>query len=329
MSDAELAAARRAVAAHAAGRGIGSVHEMGGPDGMGKADFDAWLNETWPIEVVPYWAGLQLGFVAERGLDRIGGDLLLDGSLGSHTAALTEPYADRPTTSGHLEHDDAALTELFLDATHAGVQTAVHAIGDAAIRQAVRCWRAVEEQLPDYLAGDVRRLRHRIEHAEVVPPDLLDPMASLGLVVSAQPAFEARWGGPDGMYRTRLGERRAAWTNPFRAMADRGIGLAFGSDSNVTPMDPWGAIHAAEHRGHPEHAVSRLEAVSASTLGGRFAARQDRFVGVLRAGRRADLTVWEDDPYEADDPRGARCVLTVVGGRVAHGQAPLPRWESA
>jgi predicted amidohydrolase YtcJ len=117
--------------------------------------------------------------------------------------------------------------------------------------------------------------------------------------------------------------------NPYRALADRGVPLAFGSDANVTPMDPWGIVSAAENRVHDRHAITRLEAVSATTLGGRYAARQDRWVGTIRAGMRADLAVWEGDPYAADDPTGARCVLTLLKGRVTHGDAALPRWDDA
>lgn len=336
MSSSELADARATAAAHAASLGLTSVHEMNGPDMMGVEDFDAWRYGTWPVEVVPYWGGLDLGFVAERELKQIGGDLLLDGALGSHTAALEAPYADNPSTSGRLEFDDDTLTELFLEATHAGMQVAVHAIGDAAIRQAVRCWHAVEARLPEYLAGAVRRLHHRLEHAEVLPPELYDDIARLGLVVSTQPAFEAAWGGPGGLYASRLGPERARWTNPYRALADRGVGLAFGSDANVTPMDPWGGVWAAEHRHWPEHEMTRLEAVSSHTLGGRNAARQEHYVGVVRAGMRADVAVWEGDPFLADDPRGSRCVLTLVSGRVAHATeavgaavgTALPRWDA-
>lgn len=320
MGEQELERARAAAARHAASLGIASVHEMGGPDLFGAADFDAWCVGDWPVEIVGYWGDMDLGFVAERDLKQVGGDLLLDGSLGSHTAALTEPYADRATT-GHLEFDDDTLIEFFRAATHAGIQVGVHAIGDGAIRQAVRCWRAVESSLPDYVGEGIRRLRHRIEHAEVIPPDLIGAIAELGLVVSTQPAFEATWGGPGGMYETRLGARRAAWSNPYRALADRGVPLAFGSDASSTPMDPWGGVHAAQHRRRPEHAISRLEAVSASALGGRYAARQDRYVGVVRAGMRADLAAWEGDPFRDDDPRGARCVLTVLRGLRTHGDS--------
>ena len=323
MSTAELERARQVVAGHAAALGITSVHEMSGPDMMGVDDFDAWRSGAWPVEVVPYWGGLDVAFVVERGLEQIGGDLLLDGSLGSHTAALEAPYADEET-SGRLEFDDDTLTEIFGEATNAGLQVAVHAIGDAAIRQAVRCWQAVERALPEYEGGAVRRLHHRLEHCEVVPPDLYEDIAALGLVVSAQPAFEARWGAPGGMYETRLGPDRAAWTNPLRALADRGIGLAFGSDTNVTPLVPWGAVHAAQHRRRSEHALTRLEAVSAHTVGGRHAAGQQHYVGVVRAGMRADLAVWAGDPYAADDPRGATCVLTLLRGRVTHGSDAAP-----
>ncbi|MFP4636058.1 MAG: amidohydrolase, partial [Nitriliruptoraceae bacterium] len=190
MDSAELAAARRTAVRTAAQRGLATVHEMASPDIMGLSDLDAWVEGEWPIEVIPYWGGLDLGVVIERDLRQAGGDLLLDGSLGSHTAALEAPYADRPWESGHLELDDETLGAWFREVAHAGLQSAVHAIGDAALRQVVRCWSQVAEALePEGGVDLVRRGRHRIEHAEVLPPDLLDDVAELGLVISAQPAF--------------------------------------------------------------------------------------------------------------------------------------------
>jgi predicted amidohydrolase YtcJ len=325
MEQAELETARREAVGHAASLGVASVHEMASPDVMGLSDLDAWLDGTWPIFVVPYWAGLDIQTALARDLRQVGGDLFLDGSLGAHTAALQAPYADRPGTSGNLEFDDDTLTDWFLEAARAGLQTSVHAIGDRALEQAIRCWKRVSVQLAeDGLHDAVRRGRHRLEHAELLTTRLLDDVAELGLIISAQPMYEATWGMPGGLYETRLGVHRAATTNPFRAIADRGIGLAFGSDANVTPMDPWSMIMAAQHRRHEQHSVSRLEAVSMSTLGGRHAARQERFVGVVRAGMRADLAVFEGDPYRSDDPRGTRCLATIVQGRVAHGDLPLP-----
>ena len=178
-----------------------------------------------------------------------------------------------------------------------------------------------------HLEGGVRRLRHRIEHGEVMRPDLLDDVADLGLVVSAQPTFENTWGAPGGMYERRLGLERAGWTNPFRSLADRGVGLAFGSDATSGTMAPWASVDAAELRRHEHHAITRLEAISASTLGGRNAARQDRFVGVVRAGMRADLAVWEGDPFEDAGTGPATSVLTAVKGRRTHGEGPLLDWR--
>lgn len=326
MSESTLAQARSRAARHAVTLGIGSVHEMGGPDIMGAEDFDAWLHGHWPVEVTCYWGAIDLGFVAHRGLRQAGGDLFLDGSLGSRTAALCQPYADEDG-AGHLELDDEELIPFFREATLSAIQVGVHAIGDAAIRQAVRCWQTVAQGLPDYLEGELRRLRHRIEHLELVPPDLLDEIAELGVVASVQPAFETLWGGQRGMYETRLGPQRAAWMNPYRALSDRGVTLAFGSDSNVTPMDPWGAVYSAEHRRRMEHRLSRAEALAAACLGGRHAARQERYTGTVLAGMRADLAAWEGDPFLAEDPRGSRCVLTIVRGQVSHGEAPLPGWD--
>lgn len=327
MTTTELERARHAAAHHAAAHGIGSVHEMGGPDIMGREDFEAWIRGRWPIEVIGYWGEPEVRAAAELGVRRIGGDLFLDGSLGSHTAALCAPYADRPGWRGELLFDDATLTDLLREATVAGLQVGVHAIGDAAIGQLVRCWRAARQALPAYLRERSPELRHRIEHAELIPPTLLDDLAELGLVVSAQPNFDAAWGGPGGLYEARLGAQRAEQMNPWRQLADRGVPLALGSDAPVTPMDPWLTVYAATHPHHPRHALNRLEAISAATLGGRYAAHQDGMVGVIRAGMRADLAAWEGDPFTADDPRGSRCVLTVVQGRVAHGDAPLPRWD--
>ncbi len=328
MTEIELDAARRAISSRCASLGVASVHEMNGPDQMGSTDFDAWLHGRWPIDVVGYWGSFDLGFAAERDLRQIGGALHLDGSLGSHTAALAEPYADAPG-SGVLEHEDTTLIEFFLAATQAGMQVAVHAVGDAALRQVVRCWQAVEASLPEHLGPAASRLRHRVEHAEVLPPDLRPAFAELGLTVSGQPLHEMAWGGPDGMYASRLGPERIGWTNPYRELADLGVSLTFGSATSTGAMDPWDTVWAAEHRSDPAHAMDRLEAVSASTLGGRAAARQDRFVGTVRAGMRADLAAWEGNPYTADDPRGTRCALTTVRGRVTHGDGhPLPRWNA-
>lgn len=329
MSDSELHTARVAASATAAARGYTSVHEMGGPDRLGAADFDAWLDGEWPVDVVGWWGAMEPHAAIDRGLRQIGGDLILDGSLDIRTAALSEPYADAPGERGRLEYDDDTLIQFFAEATRADLQVAVHCVGDEAIVQAVRCWQAVEDGLEDYEHGAVRRLHHRLEHATLIPLEVLPDAAALGLIVSGQPSFESQFGREGGVYEARLGPERSSRTSPFRAMANHGIALAFGSGSSGRPLEPWHTIHAAQHRREERHALNRLEAYSASTLGGRHAARQDRLVGVVRAGMWADLAAWEGDPFSANDPRDTRCVMTTRRGRLTHGSVALGRWTSS
>jgi predicted amidohydrolase YtcJ len=321
---ATLLAAQDAALCLAARRGVTCVHEMAGPDITGRRDFELLLDrvEALPIEVVGYWGDLDLDYVAGRKLSQVGGDLFLDGSLGSHTAALSAPYEDRPDTSGVLYHDDEELTELYVRASLEGVQVGVHAIGDVAIGQALRCARrAVRTVGPTAFRG----CRHRIEHVELLGADGADRMAELGLAASVQPAFDAAWGGPDGMYARRLGRRRAKSMNPFADLWRRGVPTGGSSDARVTPLDPWHGVAAAVHHHRPSQRLGLPVALEVFTLGGRILARQERVSGTIEAGQRADLTAFAGDVLAAD-PRGlegTEAIFTMVAGRLAHGPEQL------
>lgn len=310
LPGAQLDAARHALCRRAASLGIASVHEMGHPGLSGLQDAQTWAAGAWPVEVHTWWAQPD---AQPGGALRPGGDLFLDGSIGSHTAAVLHGYADGGGP-GELFLGDDVVHEFFAAATRAGVGAGVHAIGDRAVDQAVR---ALEAAAADAGVTAVRACRHRIEHAELVSPELVARLAAVGAVVSAQPAFDARWGGEDGLYARRFGSATARETNPLRWFATAGVRLAFGSDSPVTPLDPWAGVLAAErHRGGL--GLARVEALAAHTLGGRFAAGQDD-VGPLRAGARADFAVWSEDPLQAPDPRAVGCLATVVAGTVVYG----------
>lgn len=308
LSDAQLAQARHAVARHAASMGIASVHEMNGPDEMGARDFDAWLEGDWPIEVVGYWGAGDLDFVAARGLRQVGGALLLDGTLGSHTAALEDDYADAPG-AGHLYESDADVGAFLIEATRRRYQVGLHCIGDRAVRQAVEMLEIVVSRLG---LRAVRAAHHRLEHCALVPPPLIPRLAALGVVASVQPAFDAMWGHRGGLYQRRLGRQRAERMNPLGPLADAGVTLAFGSDSSST-LDPWAAVSAAVSHHRPAFRVGLSTALQAATIGGRRAARQPR-VGPIAAGQRADLAAFMIEGDQAE-----RCILTMVRGRVVHG----------
>jgi predicted amidohydrolase YtcJ len=321
---ATLLAAQDAALHQAARRGVACVHEMGGPDIAGRRDFELLLDrvEALPIEVVGYWGDLDLDYATDRKLAQVGGDLFLDGSLGSHTAALSTPYDDRPDTCGVLYHDDAELTELYVRASQAGIQVGVHAIGDVAIGQALRCARrAMRAVGPTAFRG----CRHRVEHVELLGADGADRMAELGLAASVQPAFDAAWGGPDGMYARRLGPRRAKSMNPFADLWRRGVPTGGSSDAHVTPLDPWHGVAAAVHHHRPSQRLGLPVALEVFTLGGRILARQERVSGIIEPGQRADLTAFAGDVLAADpaDLEGGEAIFTMVAGRLAHGPDEL------
>jgi predicted amidohydrolase YtcJ len=321
---AALAAAQDRALALAARRGVACVHEMGSPGIGGRRDFELLLDrsETLPVEVVAYWGEPDLDYVTDRKLGQVGGDLWLDGSLGARTAALSSPYDDAPGVSGSLYLDDADLAELFVRASLTGVQVAVHAIGDLAIGQALRCARRAARTVG---RSAFAACRHRIEHAELLGSDGADRIAELGLAVSVQPAFDAAWGGPDGMYARRLGARRAKSMNPLADLWRRGVPMAGGSDSGVTPLDPWNGVAAAVHHNRSPQRLGLPVALELFTLGGRVLARQERVTGRIHPGQRADLAVFPGDVL-AGDPARLRCteaVATLVGGRLAHGPDEL------
>ena len=133
-------------------------------------------------------------------------------------------------------------------------------------------------------ADAVRAARHRVEHVELVPAGAAGTFVDLEVVASMQPAFDGLWGGDTGMYAERLGLARSLASNPMAALAGVGVALAFGSDSPVTPLDPWGAVRAAVHH-HPGSRMGAAAAFAAHTRGGWAAARRPG--GQLAAGAPA------------------------------------------
>ena len=291
----QRAAAQRAALAHAAAQGIGSLHECAGPDISSEDDLTALLalsRDEAGMRVWGYWAEAartpeDLDRIRDLGAVGAGGDLFVDGSNGSHTACLGAPYADADHT-GVTYLDAATIARHLTLCTEAGVQAGFHAIGDAAIGAVVDGVRAAAEQ-----AGTdrVRALRHRVEHAELMTGETIAAFAEFGLVASVQPAFDATWGGEDGTYARRLGAGRAAALNPFAAMTRAGVPLVLGSDSPVTPLDPWGAVRAAAFHRTPAHRISARAAFNAHTRGGWRAVGRDD-AGVLVPGAPADYAVW-------------------------------------
>lgn len=298
-------AARRLALRRAAALGIAAVHECGGPGISSEADFAAILATAadQPVpEVYGYWGELGGAATAKRlGAVGAGGDLFADGALGSRTAHLRAPYADLPADGdpadagagphgcGHGYLDRDQVRDHLLECHAHGLAGGFHAIGDAALAEVLAGFRAVAKRLG---VEALRAARHRIEHAELLDREMIAQLVEYGIVASVQPAFDRLWGGTDQMYAARLGPERALAANPFGAMHSVGVSMAFGSDSPVTPLDPWGAVRAAAWHHNPAQRISLGAAFAAHTRGGWRAVHQERH-GVLAPGAPATFVAWE------------------------------------
>ncbi len=343
-------AAQLAFLSAAAAQGVVEVHECAAADDTGRSDLAALLVLDGPVPVRGYLGGVVTdpeqarSLLAETGAHALGGDLVIDGAVGSRTAALSHPYLDDPSTSGARYLTLEEITDHLVACTRAGVQAGFHAIGDDAVSAVGQALRAAAKRLGD--SGTVRLAgcAHRVEHAEMPDQDAIAAMAATGTVASMQPLFDAAWGGNEGMYARRLGTERAAAMNPFATMAAAGITLAFGSDAPVTPVDPWAAVQAAVHHRTFGQGLSARAAFTAHTRGGhRAAGRTERGIGTLSVGAPAHLAIVEAgelvrpaaDPLVqrwSTDPRSRvpllpdltpgvalpRTLATVVAGRVVH-----------
>jgi predicted amidohydrolase YtcJ len=316
LSDHELRELQLQAASLAASRGVTCVHEMAVPESHGRREVEVLLEhrDRLPVDVLVYVADMDIPWVMDLGLEAIGGDLSLDGSIGARTAAVLQPYVDEGG-SGILYKEDDELAELFHNAQLAALQVAVHAIGDAAIEQALRVWDRVYRALDSRQRRHFRARRHRIEHFEMPSPNQMERAAGLGLAISVQPAFDAEWGHPSSLYEQRLGPERASRMNPFATLLARGLEVGAGSDSPVTPLDPMYGIWGLETHHDASQRLSREEAVRLLTIGSARLGHLEEKKGRLIAGMHADFCAYDMDPLHVEDPRDLQPILSVSRGR--------------
>lgn len=307
LTGAQRSTARAAALDHAAAHGIVAVHECGGPDIGGLDDFRELLALDHPVEVRGYWgeavasAEAAAELIARTGAHALGGDLFIDGALGSRTAALIEPYHDCTGAHGTTYLDVDAVAAHIRACTVAGVQAGFHAIGDAAVAAAVAAFAAVADEL----GGPAVAARgHRIEHLEMVTPEQAALLGGWGVIASMQPMFDALWGGSGGMYERRVGAERAARMNAFAPIASTGMSLAFGSDAPVTAIDPWEMLRAAVEHHTAGSGVSPRAAFSAATRGAwRAGGVRDGMAGTLNPGAPASYAIWDADELVVAAPK--------------------------
>lgn len=245
----------------------------------------------------------------------------LDGTLGSRTAAMREPYDDAPGESGLVQIGDEHLRRVVSRAHRAGFQVALHAIGDKACAMALDAIADLGQE------GALRR--HRIEHAEVVDPGDVPRFRASGAVASMQPGqllSDFRW------LMTRLGARRARAAFPWRGLMDAGARVILGSDWPIEPLDPLRGLYAATAELREESAAVSApglragaslrpeEALAAATLGPAWATFEEGLKGSALAGRLADLVVLSRDPMRiaAEALPAVTIDYTIFDGKVVH-----------
>jgi hypothetical protein len=305
-------------------RGITGCHDMGYMAGTLFRDL-ATLRDAGELGLRFVWyfqkdaldeaigLGLRSGFGDEW--LRIGGlKLFLDGTLGSQTAHLVEPYTGLPDHRGVEVLGREELVDLLHRAVDARLAVALHAIGDAAVKKALDGLAA----LP--LEDGHGPLRHRIEHVQLVDPDDIPRFARHRVTASVQPIHLVA----DALLADRYWGERASHAYPWRSLRDSGATLVFGSDVPVESPDTFAGIHTAVNRAagrqgrpwHPEQAVSVTDALRAYTAGPAWAAGQDETLGTLEAGKRADLIVVEPDPFSVAPQHldEVRVLATMIDG---------------
>jgi len=270
-----------------------------------------------PVEVLDEL--VNLGLLTDFGNDmvKIGFvKILSDGSLGARTAALKEPYSDKPETSGMMLYTQKRLNKLIQKAHNAGLQLAVHAIGDRAMTAVVK---AFEKALKEYPRENHR---HRIEHCSVLNLKLVRRMKRLGLIASVQPHFLVS----DFWVAGRVGEARARWVYSFRTLLHEGLIVASGSDCPVEPISPLLGIWAATARkSFSEESLTVKEALETYTLNAAYASFDEDKKGTIEAGKFADLTMLSDNLLQIslDKIRNVTVEMVIVDGKIVYAKERL------
>jgi predicted amidohydrolase YtcJ len=249
----------------------------------------------------------------------------MDGSLGSHTAAMLEPYADDPKNSGLPRYDAAKLNEMTKERVLAGFQIGFHAIGDKGVQMALDAFAEAEKAAREAHVkaangGDDYRLR--IEHTQVVAPAQFAQFKQLKVIASMQPSHvlsDMRWA------QDRLGPKRAATSYAWLAFLNKGVGLAFGTDYPVEPVSPFRGLYAAVTRKSengkqeyvPEQRITIDQAITAYTSGSAFAEFEEKEKGKLTPGMLADFIVLDRDVTAVSPEKllATKVLRTVVGGK--------------
>ena len=253
---------------------------------------EKYLSE-FPVQFILYPQISDIKVALDLGAERIGGCILADGSFGSHTAALLEPYQDRPDSKGLLYRTDQFWEEFILEAHDKDLQIAIHCIGDRAIEQILKCYEKAQSLHP-------KDLRHEIIHNELTSDQMLDRIKKANVSAVMQPLFDRIWAGPGGLYETVLGKARTLRTNRLASIFKRDILLTGGSDWYITEINALKGIDAAVRIHNPKERLTPYQAVQIYTSNAAKLVFDELEYGTLAPGLQADMTILKNDIFTSD-----------------------------
>ena len=319
----------RAAMEHVAGNGVTSVHDMAGWQSLATyrraQERGEMLTRIYSVVPLRDWEKLRDEVAAKGTGDewlRVGGlKGFMDGSLGSHTAAMLEPFTDEPEDKGFLINDLDDMRDWVTGADAAGLQIMVHAIGDSAIRDLLDVFLDAVE------TNGERDRRFRMEHAQHIAPEDVERFAVQKIIASMQPYHaidDGRWA------EEVIGPERAKTTYAFRSLIDAGATVTFGSDWSVAPATPIEGIYAAVTRQTldganpggwvPEQIVTVEQSLHAYTTAAAYSSFEEDIKGMLKPGMLADFVLLDRDLTQIDPEtiRDTEILRTVVGGEVVY-----------
>lgn len=308
------AAHRERALAHLASTGHGTVVEMAAEHISGRSDLQALLAKSeaeaaLSPKLYAYWAQAVsmeseardlLASFGSPAVVGLGGDLNIDGSIGSRTALLRSDYADAPGNRGSFYLSIDQISAHVSACSLAGIQASFHVIGDAGLDAALEGFAKAAETVG--LAA-VQAGRHRLEHVEMVDEQARTKMLNFSLTASLQPQFDALWGGPGELYERRLGTERATGMNAIGKFLSAGVPVTVGSDAPVTATNPWATIKACLELNDAQARISAKAAFMAHTRSGfRALGESNPLAGQLVTGAEATFAIWNASELTVQTP---------------------------
>lgn len=294
--------------------GITTVNAMEGGAFFSGRDIDIVDDyaKNSALSILLFPQTMDVARMIEMGLSRIGGNIYLDGSIGSKNAALAGNYKGC-NHNGTLYYSQDDVNQFVLEAHAAGLQIALSCIGPRAIDQALTAFSSAFEAVG---AGNHR---HRLELFVLPTSDQIENAIALGLILSMRPNYDALWGGSQGMYAANMG---SGWQscNPVGQVIKQGGIVCGGSEYSVTPLNPLTSIRSCLLHSQETQRISLYEAFKTYTVNGAYANFAETSIGQIREGFQADLVVLDEDPFAVSpqDLDSIGITMTMKNGQIVY-----------